>query len=80
MVKERACIFISGTGTNLKFIIKNSRDSNFPINIVLVVSNNNKAFGSNVPVTDVQPKTGGAAPAAPPITIFCGVARFRNIE
>jgi len=45
MVKERACIFISGTGTNLKFIIKNSRDSNFPINIVLVVSNNNKAFG-----------------------------------
>ena len=48
MVKERACIFISGTGTNLKFIIKNSRDSNFPINIVLVVSNNNKAFGINL--------------------------------
>ena len=45
MVKEKACIFISGTGTNLKFILKNSRDSNFPINIVLVISNNKKAFG-----------------------------------
>ena len=40
----------------------------------------NKELGSNVPVTAVQPKTGGAAPAAPPITIFCGVALFKNIE
>ena len=28
------------------------------------------------PVTAVQPSTGGAAPAAPPITMFCGVACF----
>ena len=45
MVKKKASIFISGTGTNLKSIIKHSRDSNFPVNIMLVVSNNKKAPG-----------------------------------
>ena len=29
-----------------------------------------------VPVTAAQPIIGGNAPAAPPITIFCGVRRF----
>ena len=47
MVKKRACIFISGNGSNLKAIIKNSRDSNFPIKVSLVISNNEKAFGLN---------------------------------
>jgi hypothetical protein len=28
------------------------------------------------PVTAVQPSTGGPQPAAPPITMFCGVARL----
>jgi hypothetical protein len=32
-----------------------------------------------VPVTAVQPSTGGAAPAAPPMTMFWGVACLRNI-
>ena len=45
MVKKKACVFISGSGTNLKSIISNSRDYNFPINICLVVSNNKKAKG-----------------------------------
>ena len=45
MVKKKACVFISGSGTNLKSIITNSRDYNFPINICLVVSNNKKAKG-----------------------------------
>ena len=45
MVRKRACIFISGSGTNLRSIIKNSRDYNFPINISLVVSNNKYAKG-----------------------------------
>ena len=46
MVKrKKACIFISGAGTNLKSIIKNSRDYNFPININLVISNNKNAVG-----------------------------------
>ena len=48
MVKKKACIFISGTGTNLKSIIKNSRDYNFPININLVISNNKNARGINL--------------------------------
>ena len=39
MVKKKACVFISGSGTNLRSIIKNSRDYNFPINIKLVISN-----------------------------------------
>ncbi len=45
MVKKRACVFISGNGSNLKAIIKNSRDPNFPVKINLVISNNKKAFG-----------------------------------
>ena len=31
------------------------------------------------PVAMVHPITGGNAPAAPPITIFCGVLRFNQI-
>ena len=45
MVKKNACIFISGTGTNLKTLIKSSREYSFPINISFVVSNTNKANG-----------------------------------
>ena len=45
MVKKRACVFISGNGSNLREIIKSSRDPNFPIKINLVISNNKKAFG-----------------------------------
>ena len=45
MVKKNACVFISGSGTNLKSLIKNSRYQNFPVNISLVVSNDIKAKG-----------------------------------
>ena len=46
MVKKiNACIFISGRGSNLKSIIKNSRDYNFPIVIKLIISNNKHAYG-----------------------------------
>tara|TARA_B100001029_G_C15050937_1_gene450681 strand:+ start:1133 stop:1696 length:564 start_codon:yes stop_codon:yes gene_type:complete len=45
MVKKKACIFISGNGTNLKSIIINSRDPNFPIKISLVLTNNKNAGG-----------------------------------
>ena len=31
------------------------------------------------PVAATQPITGGNAPAAPPITMFCGVERFSHI-
>ena len=47
MVKKKACIFISGSGTNLKSIIKSTRDYNFPINIELVLSNKKYAKGIN---------------------------------
>ena len=47
MVKEKACIFISGTGSNLRSLIHNSRDPNFPVKINLVISNNNNAPGIN---------------------------------
>ena len=43
--KKRSCVFISGTGSNLESIIKNSRDYNFPIKINLIISNNIKAHG-----------------------------------
>ena len=45
MVKKKTCVFISGSGTNLRSIIKNSRDYNFPINISLVISNRKNAGG-----------------------------------
>ena len=43
--KVKTCIFISGNGSNLDSIIKNSRDYNFPIKIELIISNNNEAKG-----------------------------------
>ena len=46
MVKKRACVFISGSGTNLREIIRSSRDYSFPVNVCLVVSNNEKAKGN----------------------------------
>ena len=45
MVKKNACVFISGYGSNLKSLIDNSRNHNFPVNISLVISNNIKAKG-----------------------------------
>ena len=46
--KVKTCVFISGNGTNLKSIIKSSRDYNFPIKIGLIISNNFKAKGLNL--------------------------------
>ena len=46
--KIRTCIFISGNGSNLKSILKNSRDYNFPIKIELIISNNIKANGLKI--------------------------------
>ena len=43
--KIKSCIFISGNGTNLKSLVKSSREYNFPIKIELVISNNIKAKG-----------------------------------
>ena len=49
MVKKiRSCVFISGNGSNLKSIIKNSRDYNFPIRIELIISNNMEVGGVKI--------------------------------
>ena len=45
--KTSSCVFISGNGTNLKSLIKSSRDHSFPIKIELVISNNINAKGLN---------------------------------
>ena len=45
MVKKNASVFISGEGSNLKNLIKRSRDYNFPVKIKLVITNNSKAKG-----------------------------------
>jgi len=45
MVKKNVCVFISGYGSNLKSLIHNSRNYNFPINISLIISNNPNAKG-----------------------------------
>ena len=47
MVKKNACIFISGEGSNLRNLLKRSRDYNFPISVKLIISNNPKARGIN---------------------------------
>ena len=43
--KIKSCVFISGNGSNLNSLIKNSRDYNFPIKIELIITNNKKAKG-----------------------------------
>ena len=43
--KINSCVFISGNGSNLKSLIKSSRDYNFPIKIQLIISNNINAAG-----------------------------------
>jgi len=48
MVKKKACVFISGKGTNLKALIKRSREYNFPINICCIISSTKKASGLNL--------------------------------
>ena len=41
---------------------------------------NSKIGSSDIePVTAAQPIIGGKAPAAPPITMFCGVERFSHM-
>ena len=45
MVKKNACVFISGYGSNLKHLISNSRNPNFPVKISLVICNNSSAKG-----------------------------------
>ena len=45
MVKKKACVFISGSGTNLKALIKSSREYNFPININYIISSSKNAKG-----------------------------------
>ena len=43
--KIKTCVFISGNGSNLKSILKSSRDYNFPIKVALIISNNKNAKG-----------------------------------
>ena len=43
--KINCAVFISGTGSNLKSIIKHSKKKKFPIRVTLVLSNNPKAKG-----------------------------------
>ena len=43
--KIKTAVFISGTGSNLKNLIKFSKKKNFPISIDLIISNNPKAKG-----------------------------------
>ena len=43
--KSRTAVFISGTGSNLKSLIKFSRTAKSPISIDFVISNNSKAKG-----------------------------------
>ena len=45
--KTRTAVFISGTGSNLKSLIKFSRTAKSPISIDLIFSNNSKAKGLN---------------------------------
>ena len=45
--KIRTAVFISGTGSNLKSLIKFSRTTKSPISIDFVISNNSKAKGLN---------------------------------
>ena len=41
------------------------------------MANKNRAGIVSDPVTAAHPTSGGMAPAPPPMTMFCGVARLR---
>jgi hypothetical protein len=43
------------------------------------MANISQAFSGASPVAAAQPITGGRAPAAPPMTMFCGVQRFSHM-
>ncbi len=45
--KVKTAVFISGTGSNLKSLIKFSKTNRSPISIDLIISNNSKAKGLN---------------------------------
>ena len=45
--KIKTAVFISGTGSNLKNLIRFSKKKKFPISIDLIISNNPKAKGLN---------------------------------
>ena len=54
MVRKNTCVFISGAGSNLKNLIKKTRDYNFPINIRLIICNNKKAQGISYAKKKIQ--------------------------
>ena len=43
--KTRTAVFISGTGSNLRSLIKFSKTTKSPISIDYIISNNSKAKG-----------------------------------
>ena len=45
-----------------------------------ISANISQASTEKLPVAMIQPITGGNAPAAPPMTMFCGVARLSHME
>ena len=55
--KIKTAVFISGTGSNLKSLIKFSKTNKSPISIEFVVSNNSKARGLNyAKIYDIKKK------------------------
>ena len=44
-----------------------------------MIANKIRESAVTEPVTAAHPMIGGSAPAAPPITIFCGVRNFNHI-
>ena len=55
--KTKTAVFISGTGSNLKSLIKFSKTNKSPISIELVVSSNPKARGLNyAKINDIKKK------------------------
>jgi hypothetical protein len=44
-----------------------------------MIANSKRLSRLTEPLTAAHPTTGGKAPAAPPITIFCGVSLFSHI-
>ena len=45
MIKKSCAVFISGRGSNLESLIKESKNKNFPIQIELIISDNINAKG-----------------------------------
>ena len=78
--KIKTAVFISGTGSNLKSLVKFSKSKKSPISINFIISNNPKAKGLNYAKIFNWLKNNGISDAEMLKTFNCGVGFCLIVE